>query len=115
MAWLKCPLECFILSFTLNELDTQESGPTLKLEAEEGHLHPETEAATEVLEEAEPDSGLGDSSVEGGESHLNLICSRSCLNANLPNLWPSSDKAWISILTLKPECRPLLSIWTHSR
>ncbi|XP_056588700.1 brefeldin A-inhibited guanine nucleotide-exchange protein 2 isoform X2 [Triplophysa dalaica] len=46
--------------------DTQESGPTLKLEAEEGHLHPETEAATEVLEEAEPDSGLGDSSVEGG-------------------------------------------------
>lgn len=65
---------------------------TLKVEAEETHLHPETEAATEVLEEAEPDSGLGDSSVEGGESHLNLICSRSCLKADLPNLLPFSDR-----------------------
>ncbi|XP_060794114.1 brefeldin A-inhibited guanine nucleotide-exchange protein 2 isoform X2 [Neoarius graeffei] len=33
---------------------------------EEGHLEPETEQTSEAQEEAEPDSGLGESSVEGG-------------------------------------------------
>ncbi|RXN23546.1 brefeldin A-inhibited guanine nucleotide-exchange 2-like protein [Labeo rohita] len=36
------------------------------VEGEEAHPQPETEAGTEVQEETEPDSGLGDSSVEGG-------------------------------------------------
>jgi len=38
-------------------------------EVEEAHPQSETEAGTGVLEETEPDSGLGESSVEGGASH----------------------------------------------
>ncbi|MCI4387426.1 hypothetical protein PGIGA_G00074140 [Pangasianodon gigas] len=52
--------------------ELQESEPTVPkpleervAEGEEGHLEAETEQASEVQEEAEPDSGLGESSVEG--------------------------------------------------
>lgn len=40
---------------------------------EEGHLEPETEQTSEAPEEAEPDSGLGESSVEGGEGQAAVL------------------------------------------
>uniref|UniRef100_A0A672LG57 ARF guanine nucleotide exchange factor 2 n=1 Tax=Sinocyclocheilus grahami TaxID=75366 RepID=A0A672LG57_SINGR len=53
--------------------EIQESNQTTSsvardVEGEEVHLQPETEAGTEFQEETEPDSGLGDSSVEGGDA-----------------------------------------------
>uniref|UniRef100_A0A671K6L9 Brefeldin A-inhibited guanine nucleotide-exchange protein 2-like n=1 Tax=Sinocyclocheilus anshuiensis TaxID=1608454 RepID=A0A671K6L9_9TELE len=53
------------------EEEIQESNQTTSsvargVEGEEVHPQPETEAGTEFQEETEPDSGLGDSSVEGG-------------------------------------------------
>lgn len=50
----------------IKESDQTTADPS---EGEEAHPQPETEASPEVLEETEPDSGLGDSSVEGGASH----------------------------------------------
>uniref|UniRef100_A0A672LHV8 ARF guanine nucleotide exchange factor 2 n=1 Tax=Sinocyclocheilus grahami TaxID=75366 RepID=A0A672LHV8_SINGR len=57
----------------LKEEEIQESNQTTSsvardVEGEEVHLQPETEAGTEFQEETEPDSGLGDSSVEGGDA-----------------------------------------------
>uniref|UniRef100_A0A671K942 Brefeldin A-inhibited guanine nucleotide-exchange protein 2-like n=1 Tax=Sinocyclocheilus anshuiensis TaxID=1608454 RepID=A0A671K942_9TELE len=57
----------------LKEEEIQESNQTTSsvargVEGEEVHPQPETEAGTEFQEETEPDSGLGDSSVEGGDA-----------------------------------------------
>lgn len=41
-------------------------------EGEEGHLEAETEQASEAQEETEPDSGLGESSVEGGKDQSSV-------------------------------------------
>lgn len=52
----------------LQESDQTTVDPSVTggVEGEETHPQSETEAGSEVLEETEPDSGLGDSSVEGG-------------------------------------------------
>ncbi|KAL1249858.1 hypothetical protein QQF64_020863, partial [Cirrhinus molitorella] len=50
----------------IQESDQTTLSVTGGVEAEEAHPQAETEAGTEVQEETEPDSGLGDSSVEGG-------------------------------------------------
>uniref|UniRef100_A0A673IQZ3 Brefeldin A-inhibited guanine nucleotide-exchange protein 2-like n=1 Tax=Sinocyclocheilus rhinocerous TaxID=307959 RepID=A0A673IQZ3_9TELE len=57
----------------LKEEEIQESDQTTSsvaggVEGEEVHPQPETEAGTEFQEETEPDSGLGDSSMEGGDA-----------------------------------------------
>lgn len=53
----------------IQESDQTTSSPAGGVEGEEAQPQPETEAGAEVQEETEPDSGLGDSSVEGGASH----------------------------------------------
>ncbi|KTG05656.1 hypothetical protein cypCar_00000992 [Cyprinus carpio] len=50
----------------IQESDQTTSSPAGGVEGEEAQPQPETEAGAEVQEETEPDSGLGDSSVEGG-------------------------------------------------
>lgn len=62
----------FVISYLCIAAELQESDSTAPTpleqrvgEGEEGRL--ETEQASEAQEEAEPDSGLGESSVEGGE------------------------------------------------
>uniref|UniRef100_A0A8C2FZE3 ADP-ribosylation factor guanine nucleotide-exchange factor 2 (brefeldin A-inhibited) n=1 Tax=Cyprinus carpio TaxID=7962 RepID=A0A8C2FZE3_CYPCA len=52
----------------IQESDQTTSSPAGGVEGEEAQPQPETEAGTEVQEETEPDSGLGDSSVEGGDA-----------------------------------------------
>uniref|UniRef100_A0A671QF25 Brefeldin A-inhibited guanine nucleotide-exchange protein 2-like n=1 Tax=Sinocyclocheilus anshuiensis TaxID=1608454 RepID=A0A671QF25_9TELE len=52
----------------IQESDQTTSSVAGGVEGEEAHPQPETEAGTEVHEETEPDSGLGDSSVEGGDA-----------------------------------------------
>ncbi len=53
----------------IQESDQMTSSVAGGVEGEEADPQPETEAGTGVQEETEPDSGLGDSSVEGGMSH----------------------------------------------
>lgn len=55
----------------LQESDQSTVNPCITggVEGEDTHPLSETEAGSEVLEETEPDSGLGDSSVEGGASY----------------------------------------------
>ncbi|KTG42918.1 hypothetical protein cypCar_00000515 [Cyprinus carpio] len=50
----------------IQESDQMTSSVAGGVDGEEVHPRPETEAGAEVQEETEPDSGLGDSSVEGG-------------------------------------------------
>uniref|UniRef100_A0A673M728 Brefeldin A-inhibited guanine nucleotide-exchange protein 2-like n=1 Tax=Sinocyclocheilus rhinocerous TaxID=307959 RepID=A0A673M728_9TELE len=71
----KAVLMHFILFYltVFKDEEIQESDQTTSsvaggVEGEEAHPQPETEAGTEVQEETEPDSGLGDSSVEGGDA-----------------------------------------------
>uniref|UniRef100_A0A8C1FJY4 ADP-ribosylation factor guanine nucleotide-exchange factor 2 (brefeldin A-inhibited) n=1 Tax=Cyprinus carpio carpio TaxID=630221 RepID=A0A8C1FJY4_CYPCA len=52
----------------IQESDQTTSSPAGGVEGEEAQPQPETEAGAEVQEETEPDSGLGDSSVEGGDA-----------------------------------------------
>uniref|UniRef100_A0A8C2FYY2 ADP-ribosylation factor guanine nucleotide-exchange factor 2 (brefeldin A-inhibited) n=1 Tax=Cyprinus carpio TaxID=7962 RepID=A0A8C2FYY2_CYPCA len=52
----------------IQESDQMTSSVAGGVDGEEVHPRPETEAGAEVQEETEPDSGLGDSSVEGGDA-----------------------------------------------
>lgn len=72
-------LFCLIIFYLCIGPDLQESDPTVPrpleergIVGEEGHLEAET---SEAQEEAEPDSGLGESSVEGGEGQSSMSTS----------------------------------------
>lgn len=62
----------------IQEADQTTSSVAGGVEGEEAHPQPETEAGTGVQEETEPDSGLGDSSVEGGMSHWKKLTLALC-------------------------------------
>lgn len=74
--------------------ELQESDPTVAKsldervdEGEQGHQEAETETeqASEAQEDAEPDSGLGESSVEGGEGQIH--CKHAFYHMKIGMCW----------------------------